>query len=120
MAIGVNCQVGKVETPTMQFTNNTGTRITVWVYCRSHRGWANDQRPLVVRAGATATLKLHEGYFQVVARNDYGQEDRNNRLLSAKELDRMNFAGIYSGRPGERPVPKFRITEHRDDDDDDK
>ena len=105
-------QVGKVETPTMQFTNVTGTSITVWVYCRGHGLWANNRQPLVIRPRASATLKLHEGYFHVLVQNKFGQEDRNERVLVAQELDHMDIVGIYSGNEG-----GIKVTDHHEDND---
>jgi hypothetical protein len=100
--------------PTMLFKNDTRGQITVWVYCRSHAGWANNQRPLVVRPGATVRFKLHEGYFQVVAINQY-QTVRNNRVLKTGELDKMRLAAMYSGKQR----PRFDIVDDNDTDDDD-
>ena len=102
------------DRPTMQFRNDTREKITVWVYCRSHSGWANNQRPLVVRPGATSKVELHEGRFQVVAINRY-QTVRNNRVLKTGELDRMRLTAMYSGRPGDPPRPKFGILDDNDD-----
>src|SRR5262245_20287147 len=91
LTLGILGQVGTVDVPTMKFTNKSGGKITLWIFCQQHQNYANDNKPLVVRAGATATLTLHEGYFNVIARNDYGQEKRNKRVLAARELDWMDL-----------------------------
>jgi hypothetical protein len=88
--------------PSMQFRNGfKNQRIEIWVYCWDHGMWTNNQRPLKLRPGETASLSLHTGNFQVVARNQSGQEDRNNRVLAVGEVDRMVVAALYSG-PGRK------------------
>jgi len=115
LTVGLLAQVGLVEKPTLQFTNNTGGSINLLFYDRDNNTWENGKRPLVIRTKATASITLREGNFQVVARNEWGHEDKNNRILAARELDWMDLTPLYgAAEPGKPiPPPMFKIMEHK-------
>ena len=106
-------QAASADTPSMQFTNRTGVKVTVRIFCEQHQQLANNGKELEVGAGATVKLALHEGYFKVSAVNDDQQTAGARRVLKTGELDWLDFSGIYGDPPGRRPVQKFRITEHK-------
>jgi hypothetical protein len=115
LAVVLTAQVAE---PSMQFRNGfQQTKIEVWVYCFDHGSWANNQRPLTLRPGETASISLHTGNFQVVAKAN-GQEDRNNRVLARGEVDRMLVTRLFSGKQGKRWGIVDDSTDDDSDDDD--
>jgi hypothetical protein len=109
-----------VTSQTMQFRNDAYENVTIQVYCFQHRGMANNNEMIVLRPGATGSFRLsHVGNYQVIARSPSGGMDRNNRVMSQGELDRMVVGQTTSNPPppiGRRaykpPPPRLRILEY--------
>jgi hypothetical protein len=101
---------------TMQFRNDVPQQtIMIMIRCRGHNDWVSD-KPLVIKPGATASIKMHTGNFQVIAYNNKRQEDRSNRVMKSGQIARMAIAKLVSG--DKKPKPFEIIDDYRDADED--
>jgi hypothetical protein len=107
LAVGVLGQARNAGS--FEFRNQTRDQtVTIWIWSRDRRVWANNQRPVVLRPNQSVRVDLSIGKYHLSLKSQFNSTLVLDRELVPGHVDRLRF-----GEPG--GTRQMRIFTVRDD-----